>query len=122
MKDFSPKHEKLLAALLTEKDSRAAAKKAGVAETTVWRLLKDAKFLAEYRRRRREAVEQGLSQIQTATGEAVETLRRNLNCGVAAAENTAAKTILEQAVKAVEILDLQERVERIENELESKNQ
>ena len=121
MKPFSAKQEKALAALLTESSITTAAKAANVSDVTLWRWLKDADFANEYRRLRREAVEQGLSQIQQATGEAVAALRRNLKCGNPTAENTAAKTILEQAVKAVEILDLQERVERIENELEKES-
>ena len=121
MKPFSAKQEKALAALLTESNITTAAKLANVSDVTLWRWLKDADFAAEYRRLRRDAVEQGLSQIQQATSEAVGALRRNLNCGNPTAENTAAKTILEQAIKAVEILDLQERLEKIENELEQQN-
>lgn len=122
MKLFPAKQEKALSALLTAPNIKTAAENAGVSDVTLWRWLKDTDFAAEYGRLRREAVEQGLSQIQTATGEAVETLRKNLKCGNPTAENAAAKTILEQAVKAVEILDLQQRVERIENEFETQNQ
>lgn len=122
MKDFSPKQEKLLAALLSEKDLRTACQQAGVSETTAWRLLKDSEFTAEYRRLRRDAVEQAAAQLQQASGEAVETLRRNLTCRNPQAEISAAKIILEQAAKTIEILDLQQRLETIENELKNTNQ
>ncbi len=121
MKDFSAKQEKLLSALLSEKDLKAAAEKAGVSETTAWRWLKDDDFTAEYRRLRRDAVEQTAAQLQRASGEAVETLRKNLTCGNPNAEIAAARIILEQAVKGVEILDLQQRLEQIEDELAKQN-
>ena len=122
MGDFSAKQEKLLFALLSEKDVRRASEKAGVGETTAWRWLKQAEFIAEYRRLRRDAVEQAAAQLQQASGEAVETLRKNLTCGNPNAEISAAKIILEQAVKAVEILDLTERMEKIEDAISKQNQ
>ena len=121
MKDFSPKQEKLLAALLSEKDLRAAGEKAGLSETTVWRSLQDANFVTEYRRLRRDAVEQAAAQLQQSTSIAVETLKRNLTCGNPNAEISAAKIILEQSVKSIEILDLTERLETIENELKKQS-
>ena len=121
MRDLSPKQEKLLSALLTEKDVRAAAAKAGVSEATGWRWLKETEFVAEYRRLRRDAVEQATTQLQQASGEAVETLRRNLNCRNPQTEVSAAKIILEQATKAVELIDHAERLEVLENELRKQN-
>jgi hypothetical protein len=121
LKGFSAKQEKLLSALLSEKDLRSAAEKAGVSETTAWRWLKEDDFTAEYRRLRRDAVEQAASQLQRSSGEAVETLRKNLSCGNPNAEIAAARIILEQAVKGVEILDLQQRLEQIEDELAKQN-
>ena len=121
MKSLSAKQEKALSALLTEKTLSNAAAKADVSDVTLWRWLKDDVFRAEYRRLRRDAVEQSAAQVQTATSEAVETLRRNLSCGNPSAENAAAKMILEHAAKSVEILDVIERLEIIENALETQN-
>ena len=121
MRDFSAKQEKALAALLAEKDLKSAALAVGVSEATLFRWLKDVEFVAEYRRLRRDAVEQSAAQLQRAASEAVEALQRNLTCGNPAAENAAAKTILEQATKAVEIIDLQERLEAVENELKKQD-
>lgn len=122
MKDFSIKQEKMLAALLSEKDVRTAAEKAGVSETTAWRYLADADFKAEYRERRRNAVEQAAATLQRGSSIAAETLLKNLSCGNPTAENAAAKTILEQASKAVELLDLQERLEQIEDAIKQQDQ
>jgi hypothetical protein len=55
-----------------------------------------------------------VAQLQQATGEAVAALRRNLTCGTPAAEIAAAKAIIDQSVKGVELIDLAERVEALE--------
>lgn len=67
-----------------------------------------------YRAARRQVVERAVSEMQSATNEAVETLKRNLHCEKPAVEVRAAQIIIEQAVKGVELVDLQERVERLE--------
>ena len=66
-------------------------------------------------------VENSLAQLQKATGEAVETLQRNLHCANPSVEVRAAQAILENAVKGVEMTDILERLEAIENEFENKN-
>jgi hypothetical protein len=121
MRDITAKQEKLLLALLTEKDVKTAAEKAGVGEASAYRWLKEPEFVSEYRRLRRDAVEQAASQLQNAAGDAVATLRKNLSCGNPNAEISAAKIILEQATKAVEILDLTERLEKIEDAVKKQN-
>ena len=55
------------------------------------------------------------SARSTATAtEAVSTLQRNLTRGTPSVEVRAATASLEQAVKAVELFDLAERVEHLE--------
>lgn len=104
-----------IAALLVEPTIAGAASKAGVNERTLRRWLADCpEFISEYRAARRHAVEVAISQLQQATTEAVETLRRNLRCGSRHAEIRAAVAILDYAVKGVEIIDLEERLEEVE--------
>jgi hypothetical protein len=64
-------------------------------------------------------VERAVAELQAACGEAVETLKRNLTCENPAVEIRAAQIILEQGIKGVELMDLQERVERLEAMLET---
>src|SRR5205085_316828 len=71
---LTSRQEVLIAALLTEPTYAAAAAKAGIAETTVYRWLQLPSFRAAYRRARREIVEAAVGRIQAATGQAVETL------------------------------------------------
>ena len=71
---LTQKQEALIAALLTEPTYAAAATKAGVGETTLYRWLQLRSFRKAYRQARRELVEAAIGRIQAATGIAVETL------------------------------------------------
>jgi hypothetical protein len=68
------KQEALIAALLTEPTYAAAAAKAGVGQTTLYRWLHLPSFRAAYRQARRELVESAIGRLQAASGQAVETL------------------------------------------------
>jgi hypothetical protein len=71
---LTSKQEVLIAALLTEPNHAAAAAKAGVGKTTLYRWMHLPDFRAAYRRARRELVEGAIGRIQAATGQAVEAL------------------------------------------------
>lgn len=109
------KQEKCLLALLETSSIREASAKSGIGEATFYRYLNDKEFLSEYRSARRQTVESAITQIQKATAEAVETLKRNLHCENAAVEVRCAQIILETAVKGVELIDVIERLEVLEN-------
>jgi hypothetical protein len=106
--------EAALAALLTEPTHARAAATAGISEATLQRWLKFPGFRAAYRALRRELVEHALAKVQAAAGDAVETLRRNLACGHPGSEIRAAVAIIEHAIKAVEVLDLHQRLDDLE--------
>ncbi len=93
-----------------------------MAEVTLWRWLQLPDFQASYRTARRQVVERAVSELQAACGEAVETLKRNLRCDIPGVEIRAAQIIVEQAVKGVELMDLQDRVERLEALLDNQEQ
>lgn len=109
------KQEKAIVALLTTGTLAKAAEQAGIAERTLRYWLKLDDFVAAYRSARRQAVEQAIAQLQHATGAAVRSLRRNLNCGHPATEIRAALGILDQSLKAVEMLELETRLTALEN-------
>jgi hypothetical protein len=110
----SRQEEAALAALLSPPTIAEAATLAGISESTLLRWLQEPTFQQRYRAARREVVEHAISGLQLAAGEAVETLRRNLTCGVPASEIAAARVISDQAVKGVELIDLAERVDQLE--------
>ncbi len=111
------KQEQAIAALLQHRTIADAARASGISEKTLWRWLQLPDFAAAYRAARRQVVERAVSELQAACGEAVETLKRNLHCENPAVEIRAAQIILEQAIKGVELMDLQERIERLEEKL-----
>jgi hypothetical protein len=108
------KQEKLIALLLTERTIDAACSKAKIAVTTYWRWMKDAHFLSEYRRARRGILENTIAKLQSITFAAIDTLERNLNCENPGVEIRCAGIILEQAIKGIETLDVENRLETLE--------
>jgi transposase-like protein len=113
---LSHKQERAIAVLLVAPSVTAAAQQIGVNENTLLRWLRDVAFGAAYREARRAVVQHAIIQVQHAAGEAVETLRSVMqDAGApASARVSAAKAILETAVKAVEVEDLEARIAALE--------
>jgi hypothetical protein len=106
--------EDLLAALMTERNIKEAAGKAGVPESTARRWLTLPHVKAAYRRLRRAVVEDAVARLQRSAQDAATALRRNLRCGTPSVKVRSALGILDHAVRGVELVDLAERVEELE--------
>ena len=119
IRDISPRQEKLIAFLLTERTVDGACRRANVAVTTYWRWMKDKRFLVEYRNARVRILENAVARLQGITISAIDTLERNLNCENPSVETRTASVILEQAIKGLEILALEDRLESLEALIES---
>jgi predicted site-specific integrase-resolvase len=116
---LTPRQEQSITALLVQGSLQAAAEASGINEKTLRRWLReDAVFQIAYREARRQVVQQAIVQVQQATGEAVETLRKVMQAAdaPASAKVSAAKTILETAVKAIELEDLEQRIVALETQ------
>jgi hypothetical protein len=111
------KQDRAIIALLTEPTVEAAARSIDIAPATIWRWSQQPDFRARLRDARRAVVEGAIGRLQQTATEAVETLRRNLTCGAPSVEVRAATAILDQAVKAVELFDVVERLEQLEARL-----
>jgi len=116
------KAEQAIAALLEHPTIAEAAKSCGVSERSLWRWLQREDFTKRFREAQRAVVSSAVGELQAATIEAVKTLRRNLTCGSATAENSAAIAILEKSFKAIEIEELQERITKLETMVEGQQQ
>ena len=117
MHPLTPRQEQSITALLVQGSLQAAAEASGIHEKTLRRWLRDdAVFQTAYREARRAVVQHAIVQVQRATGEAVETLRQVMRDAdaPASARVSAAKSILETAVKAVELEDLEARIAALE--------
>lgn len=113
---LSRKQELAISALLTCHTLLDAAQQCGLAEVTLHRWLKDTAFQTAYREARRAVVQHAIVQVQQATGEAVETLRavmRDID-SPASARVSAAKVVLEMALRGIELEDLAMRIEALE--------
>ncbi|HMO82321.1 MAG TPA: hypothetical protein PKD24_16200 [Pyrinomonadaceae bacterium] len=118
-REITAKQEKLIAHLLTERTIEGACRQANVAVITYWRWMKEDAFLREYRRARRGMLENTVARLQSITASAIDTLERNLYCENPSVETRTATVILEQAIKGIEVLDLEKRLETLEAVIES---
>ncbi len=116
---LTPKQERALVALLDCGEIKKAAETAGVTKVTLWRWLQSPDFQSRYRAARRQLVETAIAQLQSDCTTAARVLREVAEDRQAPASSrvAAARTILEQSMSAVELMDLQERVEMLEKAL-----
>jgi len=113
---FARKREQAVAVLLSEPTIVKAAKRIGVDEATLYRWLREEDFKEQYRQAKQQVVEHAITQLQNACTEAVATLRQVMadREAPASARVAAARTVLEQAIKAVELEDIEKRIEALE--------
>ncbi len=113
---LTPKQHKALAALLAEPTVAAAAAKVRVGERTLHTWLQEPAFSDAYRTARRHAVGQAIARLQQTSTEAVNVLHYLMcNPGTRAATRVAAaRTILDTAIRAVELEDLAQRLATLE--------
>ena len=113
--NFTRKKEKAIAALLTTDTVEQAANVAGIAESTLYRWLKDPTFLEQYRKARKAAVDQAISTLQERSNTAAKAL-------VDIAEDqemppstrvAAAREILQTSIKGIERDGFEARVESV---------
>jgi len=113
---FSQKHETAIVALLEQPTLTKAAEKIGVNQATLFRWLKEEDFRERYFEVRREAVSQAVSRLQQVMTGAVDILYdigqdKNVAANVRV---TAAKAIIDRAIKGVELEDIEVRLTRLE--------
>ena len=114
------KRQQAIVALIEHSTMKEAARAIGIGEATIHRWLKNESFLVAYREAKRRVVDHAITCLQKATGEAVRVLQEILSDPdkPPSARVTAARTILDMAVKAVEMDDLTARLEEIERTIE----
>ncbi|MEW6489817.1 MAG: hypothetical protein AB1578_18150 [Thermodesulfobacteriota bacterium] len=110
------KQEQAIAALLSEPTIERAAAAVGADPRTLRRWMQRDDFREAYRLARRELMDCATARIQSASCAAVDALEEILGDSGAPAGSrvSAAKGVLELAVKVAELQDLQERIERLE--------
>jgi hypothetical protein len=121
--ELTPKQEKAIAALLGAVTIQQAAIRADISESTLLRWLKLPVFASAYREARHHLVIQAVGHLQRACTGAVSVL-----CSVAADKTapsssrvSAARAILDTAMRASEIEDLAARMEELEGRLDAED-
>lgn len=119
--NLSSKQHKAIAALINEPTITAAARAVGVGERTLFTWLSEPNFAEAYRLARREAVSAAIANLQRSASDAAKVLADIMNDveEKGATRLMAAKTVLEMSIKAVEIEDLEKRIEVLESNLKS---
>ncbi|MCL2579344.1 MAG: hypothetical protein FWE32_04870 [Oscillospiraceae bacterium] len=110
------KRELLLSALLTNPTVKQAAASVGIPETTAFNWLRDPDFSAEYKQRKRQAVNEASDYLQSRISAATRTiddLMSDENIPPQVRLN-AAKTILDTAYRVVAQAEIVERIEVLE--------
>jgi hypothetical protein len=111
---------KLLVALACGATAEAAARSLGVSERTVFRRLKEPEFCKRLQQMRADMVQRTAGALTAAGAEAVRALLGLLKEATPAAVRLgAARAVLELGVKMREIVELEERVQALEEQLAS---
>ncbi|HEY3311211.1 MAG TPA: hypothetical protein VGK00_06175 [Anaerolineales bacterium] len=116
---LKPQQRRAIAALLTERDIRAAAIKAEVSERALYRWLDLPDFKAELQTASRQAIDTAILRLSELTGQAVDTLRDVMTDKATSAGTRvqAANIALARLLDLRELQELEERLQRIEKEL-----
>ena len=112
---LTAKQEQAIVALLEHAAVAKAAEACKDTETTLWRWLQLPAFQSRYRAARRQLVEAAIARLQSACTDAVDVLKEVAQdaAAPASARVTAARTILEQSMSAIQLTDLQAQVDDI---------
>ena len=115
------KRHQAIAALIDQPTIKGAAQVAGIGEATLIRWMKDDTFKAAYRDAKRRIVDLAITRLQRASDEAVETLVAIMSDSDSPPTTrvACAKTILDMAVKAIQMDDVVSRIETLESTLNS---
>jgi len=117
----SPKQLRAIVALLEEPTLKKAAATAGVNPSTLWRWLKTTDFRHAYMLARWKAVQQGIARCQRFTAEATSVLNQIMRDESVSASTriSAAKSIVQNALRGVELEDHDERLAQIQRDIET---
>lgn len=117
---LTAQQEQAIIALLSCATVKAAAQAAKTSEPTLWRWLQIPAFQTRYRELRHQAVSAAISRIQATSGDAADVLR-DIATNTKAPANArvaAARTLLDAALRSVEIEDLQSEIEKLQVEVD----
>ncbi len=104
--------------LLEGKDVKDAAKCAKVGRTTLYKWMKDSLFQRRLQEGRETLFYEGLDRIKGAMARSADVLIKLLSSSDEGQRRLAAKTILDYGLKGFELKNLEERLVRLEEQLD----
>ncbi len=117
---LTTKQAKAIPILLAAKNYEEGCKSAQVSKTTFYSWMQDETFASEFDRQRSEIVDAAFSMIAQNIEKAVSTLVGLLDTGDDRVKRLTANDIIGHFLKRRELVDLEERIERIEERLDSR--
>jgi hypothetical protein len=107
--------ERFIMALLANPSVETAAESVGIHRVTAWRWMKDPAVVQRLTETRRQCMGHAMMRLQAAASASVTTLVEVQASGESeSARVSAARTVLEMALRAAEIGELEERLTRLE--------
>ena len=118
---FGRKKEDAIAALLTQRNVDEAARQVGIDVKTLLRWMKIPEFETAYRDARRIAFGQSIARLQQGTSAAATTLLKMLidPSTPPAVRVRVADSIMKNAIRAIEVEDIEVRIAELERAAES---
>ena len=118
---FGRKKEAAVAAVLSHRNLEEAARATGVVPNTLLRWMKEPEFDAAYREARRTAFGQAVARLQQGASAAATTLLKTMiePSTPASVRVRAAECVLNHAMKAIEIEDIEARLSELERAAEA---
>ncbi|MGA2150259.1 MAG: hypothetical protein ABSH49_35495 [Bryobacteraceae bacterium] len=118
---FGLKHEKAIAALMTQRNVEEAARVAGIGKRTLYRWQQEPEFQDAYREAKQAAVSQSMARLQYASSAAASTLLKLIvdPSTPASVKARVADSILNHAVKATEMEAIEARAQTAESDMDS---
>lgn len=117
---LTTRQAKAIPILLAARSYEEGCKKARVSKTTFYTWMQDKSFAAEFDRQRTEIVEAAFGMIAQNIEKAVTTLVGLLDSKDERVKRLTANDIVGHYLKHKEIEDLEERIERIEERLDTR--
>jgi hypothetical protein len=110
------RRERAIQALLQCDKQKEAARTVGIGEVTLWRWMQEPEFNSAFREAKRRVLDEALTNLQKSARQAINALVSILEDQEkpASARVTAARTILETAVKTLQVEELEARVHELE--------
>jgi hypothetical protein len=118
--ELTPLQHATLVAVLEHSTYTEACAKVGIDRKTLFVWLKHPAFAKALRQARHAVIEEVVGEIGKAAKDALAALRRNLTCGVPAAEVRAAAVILDKALGSQQIANLEAEMLELKALLEAR--